>query len=528
MRRAWRGAAGLVGLAAFAAPVRAQDSAATRFARVTYLTGASVYLDAGRLDGLREGTRVEIVRGRTAVAVLKVAYLASHQASCDIVTTAAALVVGDSARFVPIVVPRDSGLAQPVPATALARRGTTPPGLRGRIGIEFLGVDQLEAGVGGFTQPGMSLRVDGHPLGEPAVTVAVDIRARRTYSSLSDGTPLTDARNRVYQAALTFGAPGSVGRATVGRQISPNLASVGMFDGVLAEVNQPGWSAGMFGGAQPDPIGLQFSTQILEAGAYVQGHSSPGAANRWALALGASGSYDSGQANREFAFVQTSFLSPRFWMLLTQELDYYRPWKRMTGGSAVSPTSTFALLRYRLTGSMTLDAGFDNRRNVVLYRDVVNPVTAFDDAYRQGVWGGWSVRVNRRFLFAADARSSRGGPAGRADAYSVSFIAGPFSSLGMRFRSRTTRYLSDQPPGWLQSVAIGIEPGSRLHLELNGGVREQWNPLTDPASNSWVNWIGVDLDMDVAGSWYFVMSANRETGGFDGNNQVYGGLSYRF
>jgi hypothetical protein len=516
-------------LTALAAPAAAQDSAAVKIAHITYLTSVTAYLDAGRLDGLREGGRVEVVRGGAPVGVLKVAFLASHHASCDIVTTSVALIVGDSVRFLAAVTPRDSGLAtQPSPAPSPLRRSSTPPGLRGRIGAEYVGVSQLGGTAGGFSQPSVALRLDGHPFAAPALTLAVDVRARRTYSNLPDGTALTDGRNRVYQAELTLGAPGSPARLTAGRQISGNLASVGMFDGVLAELNHPHWGTGVFAGTQPDPIQLDFSTQIVEAGGYVQGHSRPGAPSLWTLTLGAIGSYDRGQANREFGYVQGSFLSPRLWAFFTQEVDYYRPWKLMSGLDPISPTSTFALLRYRVTGGVTLDAGFDNRRNVVLYRDVVNPVTAFDDTYRQGAWAGCSVRFSGRYFLGVDARSSSGGPAGRADAYTMSFSAGPITRVGLSLRSRTTWYSSVQLNGWLQSVAIGITPGGRLHVELNGGGRQERDVLTDPPTNAWVTWLGADLDLNLAGSWYLVVSANRETGNSEGNNQIYGGVSVRF
>jgi hypothetical protein len=381
---------------------------------------------------------------------------------------------------------------------------------------------------GGFSQPSLALRLDGHPFGAPDLTMVADVRARRTSTNLADGTTVTDGRNRVYQAALTVGAPESPMRVTVGRQISGNLASIGMFDGVLAELNQTRWSAGVFTGVQPDPLQLDFSTQILEAGGYVQGHSRPGAKSHWSLALGASGSYEGGQANREFGFVQGSFLTPRLWTFFTQEIDYYRWWKRVGSLSAVSPTNTFALVRYRLTGGVTLDAGFDSRRNVLLYRDVVNPATVFDDTYRQGAWAGCSVRFGGRYLLGVDGRSSSGGPAGRADAYTMSFSAGPISAVGLSLRSRTTWYSSTQLSGWLQSTAIGITPGGRLQLELNGGGRQEWNPVADPPTKAWVTWFGADVDLSLARSWYLVLSVNRETGGFDANNQIYGGVSYRF
>ena len=78
----WSRAAGLLaGLTVLAAPVRAQDSSMSRTARVTYLTSASAYIDAGREAGLREGALVKVVRGGAVIGVLKVAFLSSRQAS---------------------------------------------------------------------------------------------------------------------------------------------------------------------------------------------------------------------------------------------------------------------------------------------------------------------------------------------------------------------------------------------------------------------------------------------------------------
>ena len=71
-----------------------------------------------------------------------------------------------------------------------------------------------------------------------------------------------------------------------------------------------------------------------------------------------------------------------------QEVDYYRAWKQAIGEPAWSPTGTFATARYEVTRAVSLNAGYDSRRNVRLYRDAVTPETAFDDAFRQGVWGG--------------------------------------------------------------------------------------------------------------------------------------------
>jgi hypothetical protein len=523
-----RGPEWLLCFTALATPVAAQESAAVKTARITYLTGASAYVDVGRIDGLREAARVEVVRGGAIIAVLKVTYLASHQASCDIVSTSAALAVGDSVRFAPVSAQRDSSLAARTPRpTPQPAAGRSRPGLRGRVGVEYFATWQRSGTAGKLSDPALQLRIDGPPGGGSPLYLAVDVRARRTRTVLPDGTAVSDGRNRVYQATLALNASESPARFTVGRQISGNLASVGLFDGVMAELNQPDWSGGVFTGSQPEPLRLGWSGSVLELGGYAQRHSRPGATMRWAFTFGASGSYQDAHANREFAFLQGSFSSRRVSTFITQEVDYYRPWKRLPGMQAISPTSTFAIARFRATEQVTLDAGFDSRRNVRLYRDVTNPETAFDDAYRQGAWAGVGVQVTRRFRLGLDARSSSGGPAGHADSYTLSFGAERLTRLGVNVRTRSTRYTNPVLSGWLHATTLSVEPGSWLHLELNGGLRAERDPLADPANFS-VTWVGADVDVTLARAWYAMVSATRQRGGVDGYDQVYGGLSFRF
>ena len=523
------GLACLACLVTLAARLDAQDSATvrTKTARITYLTGTTAYVDAGRLDGLREAARVEVVRGGAAVAVLKVVYLASHRASCEIVSGAAALAVGDSVRFVAAAAPRDSTVAYRASTRPPSRGGESGRRLRGRAGVAYF-LMQQHAGTGGrVSEPALDVRLDGQPLGASSVNLTIDTRARRTYTILADGSAVTDGRNRVYQAALSVNAPGSPTRVTLGRQISGNLASVGLFDGVLAELNQPDWSTGVFTGSQPEPLGLGFSSSVLELGGYAQRHSRPGAASHWTVTLGAAGSYQAAHANREFAFAQGSYFSRRFSTFITQEVDYYRSWKLLPGMKPVSLTSTFAFVQFRVTQDVTLDAGFDNRRNVRLYRDVVNPETAFDDTYRQGAWAGMWVQLARRFRLGLDAHSSSGGPAGGANSYTLSFGADRLTRLGMGLRTRTTYYTSPNLSGVLQSAALGFVPGDRLRLELNGGLRAEQDALAGPGTVA-VTWVGADADVTLARAWYAMVSVTRQRGGVDGYDQLHSGLSFRF
>ena len=501
---------------------RAQDSGTVRLAAVTYLTGTSAYIGAGREAGLREGALVEVVRGGSVIATLKVAFLASRQASCDIVTETVAIAVGDSVRFRAAAMPAERASAARATPRAVGARST----LRGRLGAHYLSIDR--SGGSGFTQPSVDLRLDGRPRGpEAALGVAVDVRARRNTSNLSTGETVIDGHARAYQLAVFWNPPSSPARITVGRQLALANPSVGLFDGVTAELNTAHWSAGMFGGSQPEPHNLGFATDIVEAGAYVQRRSARDAAGRqWSATVGLSGSYQNAKANREFVSLQAAFSGPRLVTLISQEIDYYRPWKRAGGMPALSPTSTFVMARYRVGPSVDLHGGFDNRQSVFLYRDAVNPVTTFDDAFRQGVWGGVSLRFSGGFTGGLEARHSTGGGAGTAAAYTASFGAERLAGHGFGVRGRSTYYRSPGVDGWLHSATLAADPG-RVHVALSGGARIERDPLAVPERTT-ISWVGSDVDLNVARAWYLLFSASVERGGVEAISQVYTGFSVRF
>lgn len=519
-----------------ATPAMGQQTPAAQAFRITYLTASTAYIDAGRDDGLREGDSVRVVHGGEPAALLRVSYLASHQAACDLVSPSVAVAVGDTVTFHPAALPQPDTLADTparrrVPGVAAAgtsRRRYRSSRLRGRIGARYLSVWQGgSAGGGRWSQPALDIRLDGQSLGGAPIGLVLDIRTRRTSTSRADGSRVSDGRTRVYQAAIQVNPPGSPFRLSAGRQFSPTLSSISLFDGAMADFNQAGWGMGVFAGSEPEPIEFGYSGAVRDYGAYVQLHSRPESKDRWSMTLGGIGSYAQRITNREFVYLQVAWTSRRLSLYGTQEIDYYRPWKQLIGEHPVSPTSTYASLRYEAAKGLSFSTGFDNRRNVRLYRDAVTPETAFDDSFRQGIWGGLSLQMGGRGRVAFDARTNGGGSAGRASAYTLSLGIDRLTRLAVSARSRTTRYLGPRESGWLQSLAVGGAPIPSLHIELNGGIRVGQDPLAVP-DNVRVVWIGADADLNLARAWYLIGSATREVGGFETNNQLYGGLSYRF
>jgi hypothetical protein len=221
--------------------------------RITYLTGSSAYIDAGRQDGLHEGDSLQVLRGGARVGSLRVSYLASRQAACEILDQTAPLVVGDTVdlarRAEPPPVAADTAAAGQTRAAGRRAQGSSF-GLRGRIGARYLGVWQRDAVRTHFSQPSLDLRLDGEGLGGAPVGIMLDVRTRRTATARPDGTTVADGRTRVYRGGLVFGAP-EASPFTAGRQYSAAVSSVSLFDGGRLS-RLPSWG-GSFGGSEPEP-----------------------------------------------------------------------------------------------------------------------------------------------------------------------------------------------------------------------------------------------------------------------------------
>jgi hypothetical protein len=212
---------------------------------------------------------------------------------------------------------------------------------------------------------------------------------------------------------------------------------------------------------------------------------------------------------------------------VSQEVDYNRGWKVKAGESALSPTSTYASLSLRPSNALTFRMGFDNRRNVRLYRDFINPLTQFDDAFRQGVWGGLLLSPGSGYHLGFDARNSTGGASGSARVFTLTLGSDRLAGSGLSLSTRSTRYVTETNQGWLHSATLGISPSTTARLELNGGWRSNFNPLDNPETSR-LSWIGLDFDLSLGRAWYLLLSANHESGSNEAMNQVFGGLSLRF
>jgi hypothetical protein len=527
MRRAWVLLFAAVALAVVSSPASAAEPAATT---VTYVTGSTVYIGAGADDGLQPGDRVEVVREGTVVATLEVEEVSNHRATCRRIEGQAETVLGDSIRFTP-------GPTAAAPTTALPASAADPApagrsgtrrdrGIHGRIGVQFLAVANRDNDVADFNQPGVTLRFDGTRLGGTGVHANVDIRSRRTTRTGSTTGDKVDTQNRVYTLSAGYTTRSGID-LTLGRQYSPNLASVNTFDGVAVHYGRNRWSVGGFGGAQPEFYDSSFSSDTRAYGGYFQLRGSRESRKRWQLAVGAVGSYEESEVNREFVFVQLRYVAPKLSAFGVTEIDLNRGWKSEFEDQTVSPTNAFVSLRYQASPGVGLVGGYDNRRRVRLYRDRITPETEFDDAFRQGIWIGTVLNAGQSVRLDVNARDNSGGSAGTARTYTVGVGFGPFARRGFYVRSRGTRFENDYTEGWLGSASLAFDVAGRVQFSLDGGVRQD-RALTPGSPDVSLVWYGIEADVPIGRRWFYLIALERTDGDWEQIEQIYTLLTYRF
>jgi len=399
--------------------------------------------------------------------------------------------------------------------------------MHGRVGVRFLTVrDRTDAGAE-YSQPGLDLRVDGDRIAGGNWGLAVDVRTRRTYRDFPDGTSDDDTRSRVYRMNVVWDGANTPWRFSAGRQFSPAFSSVSVFDGLSADYRRERWSTGFFSGSQPDPHDYGYSSDIKEHGVYFQFRGRPEPRKSWAVTTGLVGSYQESEINREFLYVQGRYSGTKLSAYATTELDVNRDWRKDAGESSVELTSGFFSLHYRLNEKVTLRGGFDDRRNVRLYRDHVTPETDFDDTYRRGAWAGIGVRLGKRFHFGFDGRSNSGGDAGTADSYTGTFGVSRLTRANLRLSARATSYSNDRLEGWLYSLTAGLDVGRNVGVQFSGGVRDETN-LSYEVFDDTMTWFGVDVDVNLGRRWFLIFSGERTDGDFEEVDQFFTRLSYRF
>ena len=516
-----------------AGPARAGE---TKGPHVSFVSGGTVYVTVGRDDGLRVGDRLEARRSGRPAATLEIVDLASHSASCRILEPGGTVDAGD-----PVELPR-SAVTTPIGpnpgqvAETLPPSSGSPPAerprtngrrdgiLRGSIDLRMVAADDRVNPRGDYIRPSFDLRMSGERLGGADFGLEVRIQTRRTFVDQAATGRSDESRMRVYRAAGRWEPRDSGWQVTAGRQVSSDLSRVSSFDGVLGEYAGARWSAGAFSGTQPDPRDYGYATEIREHGGFLKYERRGSGPDRWSLTGGVVGSYHASGIDREYVFGQWRRNGRTLSANLGQEVDVNRGWKRSRGERTLSATNANGSCRYRLSGSTAVEAGFDDRRAIRLYRYKETPETAFDDSHRQGVWLGASQSLARRHQIALRSRVSTMSSARTVRSVNATYTGSWPELSSLHVRARSSRFVNTRVSGWLHSVGVGGALGSGLALEVTQGIRLESAPRTTATR---VYWGEIDLDFRLGRRWSSSTSVEYNHGPAEDHRRYYSGLRYR-
>ena len=489
--------------------------------KVTYVSGGSVYLEAGREQGVAIGDSAETRREGRRIAGLVIREVTSSRAVCDTFGVVSMPAAGDEVRYTARTtgdagaaaasgaLVADTGLAPARPITSASARRAW----RGRVGAGFLIVEPENGN--SIQQPTLDVRLD-HVTG--SLDLHADVRGRST--KLTTGT---DGEARVYRLAAVIHDQGSSRRFMIGRQVLSAAPGAAFFDGGVAEFDRGTWTFGLFGGGAPEADNFAPSFDQVHAGGFARVTQTKGRRTNRAT-LGFLGSRYKGTVDRNALFLDASHFAPGRSLFVAEEVDFNPGWKQDLGDPAVSVTSTFIAGRQAFGPTVTFDAGFDNRRSVRLARDLETPENTFDDRFRQGGWSGLAWEP-KRWIRVGGAGHWSAGPPHASSSYTGTLQLRSAGSADLALRLRATQVQGNSDA--LMEVVEGEwnrGPIGRVILRAGWENWDDANNITTTANA----WQGLEVERPLGMKIYgFVYGEHRDgDGGRINQGQV--GLSYLF
>jgi hypothetical protein len=519
---------------------------------VRYVTATTVYLDAGRAEGLSVGTRLRVVRAGAVLAELEVDYLAEHSASCRLLGPAAsAIVAGDRVEVVSLP---GAATGPPAPATepeapaapeiaapAAAgipvpyRDSSEPPLHTVASGSIALGFRTLADDLGPTseeTNARISLRL--RDIGGLPWSLRVRARSRETTrEGYGASVPETQSSDRLYELALAWAPPEGRFRFQLGRLYAGEYASLGPLDGALGEVRiGGGFSTGVFAGSRPELGELGFDTGGEKYGGFVRWvrDRSRGPVYAELLLGGATERDDAGEASRDYVAIESRFGSgPRWWLSQRAEIDLNRGWREEVAGSSSQVTNAAIAASLRLSEAWRATLAYDQRRNYLTAETRPRPEEVFTRYLREGARLGFDWRTRGDWSGTFGVGSERADALDDAtDSAWLSVVDGRVLGSPLSLGADGSFYSGGTAEGWVAGLRgrWAFRAGHEVGLALGASearVGEEWS--LSPRSNQWAR---LHLQLELPASLWLYGEYELATGDDFEGDRAYVEVGYRF
>lgn len=495
----------------FAKSLCAQTEEKPAVFRVKYVTSGTVYLEAGRNAGIREGMKLSVVnasvdgvvdngarfRGEDHVAELQAISVADSSSVCEIVTTNGEVKPGQiafltteslqdrresesaaEAEKYPIVVsftygdPLEDEIRKEQERKVIQE---TPVGrIRGRFGFDYGGTSEA----GGFRsrQMGMVINADMTYLAGTYWNFTGYWRGNLTShsSGSSNGTQtLTDLINRTYHLSLTYENPYSPNRLGFGRLFLPWAPSLSTIDGgYFGRKLSRTFTAGAFAGSTPDPTSWSYNPDQRIAGSFLNYERGDFNRVRFFSTAGVAVTSIQWRVARQFAFFENTFSWKRYLSFYNSlQADEARTSPLLNGGSNPTGVSqSYSSLHFQPVNRLSFGLNHNYFRNLPTFDPRLVSTGLLDQYLFQGFSGDVRVELPKRvsvYTSLGKSKASSDQKGSLNQGYGITF--GRLWHTGLTADVHYSKFNSSFGSGQYQSFSLSRNFSDSFRVQVMGG-----------------------------------------------------------
>ena len=423
-------------------------------------------------EGLMMGDTLLIRKDQVDVARLEIIYIATHSASCRILSKQSEIAIGDAAEFV-AGPPRTSPTAEdttvviqtPVEIeTPLPEAAAEPekPGVRlkGSVALQTYYQDDTGPADFDFSQPALRINLKAANIWRTGYTLSLRTRTRYTSRNreYSPTVPKDQWRNRIYEFSFSNDEQGEEVHFRLGRIIANKISGIGYIDGALVQKKLSSlFTAGLFTGTQPDWQYADVQTSLQKYGAYLNYETGDHKSRRYESTLAVAAEYHRSIVSREFVYLQNSLrLANRLSMYQNADVDINRSWRREKAGGTISLSNFMISARFRAADPAELEVRYDNRRNYWTYELRDFDESLFDAFTSTGLRLNLNLRLpGKIFTSAGYGYRKRQADISATNSYRFSLRRSNMTMLRLNGNVQLSGFSGDTSSGYNLSARLG-------------------------------------------------------------------------
>jgi hypothetical protein len=535
---------------------------------VKYVAADAIYLSGGKSTGLTPGMKLTVKRprplsaakdatpgtntdaeGNLIVAEVEVETVAASSTVCEVNTSNTQIQPGDLAYISVtdaemIVQKRETSGARKYPQVITFSEGDPldeevrdavprPPlpevnRMRGRIGLDYSGINSTGSTTSSYNQVGAVARLDFTRIGGTYWNLNGYWRGRLTASSQPGQQTLQDLINRTYTLTLSYASPNSNWVAGAGRLYLPWASSLDTLDGgYIGRKLGKGMTAGIFAGSTPDPTSWNYNPDRREGGFFVALEHGSYDSLRFTTTVGAALTAIQWKLDAPFVFMENGIFYKRF-LSIYNAVQADDPQGVSTPGyrPGVGLSRNITTVRLQPHKRIELDANYNYFRDAPTFNLSLIPTGLVDALLFQGLSGGARVEIVRQVsLYTNIGHSHESGDA--SSSWNQLYGATWNSVLHTAFRldARYAKFDSSFGKGTYRSLSVSHNLGDRLTGQLQFGDQSLASAFTANGGDWFVNSI---VDANLASHYFLEGGYTLERGGQLNYDQWFVSMGYRF